>query len=167
MRLFFKVALGIFFVLPISSCRPSAYGAEKLMADEVGVPLPPRAIGIMGLGGNSRQIFGFTGLAATISENKGVTSILLRLVVRERSPNWESGDFGRCLSQVLGSPRLMGAPRPCPNLSYCRGLRGLVSVIEITAICDERGEGELSSVWCGATHCGASACCLTCLKTRR
>jgi hypothetical protein len=41
MRLFFKVALGIFFVLPISSCRPSAYGAEKLMADEVGVPLPP------------------------------------------------------------------------------------------------------------------------------
>ena len=39
----------------------------------VGVPpLPPRSSGIMELGGNSRQVFGFKGLTAKVFENQQV-----------------------------------------------------------------------------------------------
>jgi len=74
------------------------------------LPPPPRFIGIIGLGGNSRQVFEFKGLIGKVFRNKdlGCQRALKMGLGQLRGPSWETG-----------------APLNCPNQMAIVALRGL------------------------------------------
>jgi hypothetical protein len=94
-------------------------------------PPPPRSFGILGLGRNSRKIFGFKGLIRKIFRNKELSC--------QRA-------LKMGLGQLRGPSWLTDTPRNCPNQisivivahdrSYVNGFRSRIS---ITDGCEERG----------------------------
>ena len=66
-----------------------------------GTPPSPRSFGIIGLGGKSRQVFGFKGLIGKVSRNKDLAcQRALKMGLGQlRGPFWETDKPQRCPNQ--------------------------------------------------------------------
>ncbi len=111
-------------------------------------PLPPRSFGIIVLGGDSRQIFGFKGVAGKVFQNQQLTLSKsaengFGAVSRaERSfASLRISAAGSPLRLRSGSPPLDASTSKLPQSDLNRHARRVLSQwISITDGCDEKGQ---------------------------
>jgi hypothetical protein len=92
-----------------------------------GVPPLPRSFGIIGLGGKSRQVFGFKGVIGKVFRNKdlGCQRALKMGLEQLRGPSWETGTLPTA-----------------PIRSPLSRTAGWMSVTHGPDVSDEKGEGK-------------------------